>query len=120
MRATTLELRKNNCYNCFEVTLNIDRCDRFSGKVQGMDQRNRDERLNDIMQGDAIFALEGFEKTDTIRAIDEAVLAGVGTYEEAAAEMRVYVHEHKTIEGFIYSKAAATTPTTARIAVAIA
>ena len=73
-----------------------------------MNPTARKEHLDNITQGDAIFALEGFEKTDTIRAIDEAVLAGVGTYEEAAAEMLVYVREHKTVDGFVYSKAAAT------------
>lgn len=70
-----------------------------------MDQRNRKELLDDIKQGDAIFALEGFDKTDTIRAIDDAVLAGVGNYDEAVTEMLVHVHQHKTIEGFAYSKA---------------
>jgi hypothetical protein len=87
------------------LALKINRCDRCGEKDQGMDQRNRKELLDDIKQRDAIFALEGFEKTDTIRGIDEAVLAGVGTYEEAAAEMLVHVHQHKTIEGFAYSKA---------------
>jgi hypothetical protein len=85
-----------------------------------MSPDERKECLDDITQRDAIFALEGFGKTDTICAIDEAVLAGVGNYDEAVAEMLVYVREHKTIDGFVYSKAAAITPPTARVHAAIA
>lgn len=68
------------------------------------------QHLEEIKQRDAIFALEGFHKTDTVRSIDAAVLAGVGTYEEAITELTAYVHQHKTIDGFSYSKAIGVTP----------
>ena len=88
-----------------DTTLNMEGCDRGGGQVHGRDRRTRQELLDDIKQTDAIFALSGFEKTDSVRATDAAVLAGVGTYQEAGAELLAYVREHKTSEGFIYSKA---------------
>ena len=88
-----------------DMTLNSDCCDRGGGQVHGRDRRTRKELLDDIKQTDAIFALSGFEKTDSVRATDAAVLAGAGTYEEARAELLAYVREHKTSEGFVYSKA---------------
>lgn len=61
--------------------------------------------LKQIQQTDAIFALEGFAKTDVVRATDAAVLAGLGTYEEACTELLAYASYHKTLQGFVYSKA---------------
>jgi predicted RNA-binding protein with PIN domain len=58
-----------------------------------------------IKQADAIFALEGFEPTEQIRAIDAAVLAGRVTRTQATQEMVEYVKEHKTTDGFIESRA---------------
>jgi hypothetical protein len=57
-----------------------------------------------IAQTDAIFALEGFEKTARARAIDAAVLAGRITFGQAADEMREYVTVNKTLDGFIESR----------------
>ena len=85
-----------------------------------MSPKSHQQHRADIKQRDAIFALEGFAKTDTVHSVDEAVLAGLGTYEEAIAEMTIYVQKHKTTEGFIYSKAAAMTLPTARIEVSLA
>jgi hypothetical protein len=63
-------------------------------------------RIKDaIKQTDAIFALEGFEPTDEIRAIDAAVLAGRVTRAQVADEIRDYAMQHKTIDGFIESRA---------------
>ncbi len=58
-----------------------------------------------IEQTDAIFALEGFEPTDQRRAISAAVLAGRVTHAQVADEMREYVMQHKTVTGFVASRA---------------
>ncbi|MDR0578088.1 MAG: antitoxin VbhA family protein [Candidatus Accumulibacter sp.] len=64
------------------------------------------ERIKDaIKQTDAIFALEGFEPTDEIRAIDAAVLAGRVTRAQVIEEMRDFAMQHKTTDGFIQSRA---------------
>jgi hypothetical protein len=60
---------------------------------------------NAIEQTDAIFALEGFEPTDQIHAIDAAVLAGRVTRAQVADEIRDYTMQYKTIDGFIESRA---------------
>ncbi len=60
--------------------------------------------LDAIAQTDAIFALEGFEPTDQIRAIDAAVLAGRISYAQAAQEMKQYTLQHKTVDGFVASR----------------
>jgi len=57
-----------------------------------------------IRQKDAIWALEGFQPTDEIRAVEAAVLAGRITFGQAAEEMRDYAMEHKTMSGFIASR----------------
>jgi hypothetical protein len=62
-------------------------------------------RIKDaIQQTDAIFALEGFEPTALIRAIDVAVLAGRVTFTQVAGEMVEYAKQHKTTDGFIESR----------------
>ena len=53
---------------------------------------------------DAVFRLEGFEPTAAMTAIRKAVLAGVGDYEDAVQEIIAYAKEHKSVEGFVYSK----------------
>lgn len=57
-----------------------------------------------IEQVDAIFALEGFEKTDQGRKIDEALLAGKVSRQQVINEMIAYAKEHKTTSGFIESR----------------
>ena len=57
-----------------------------------------------IKQVDAIFALEGFEKTEQSRRIDEAILAGRVTTQQVIDEMLAYAKEHKTTRGFIESR----------------
>lgn len=57
-----------------------------------------------IKQVDAIFALEGFEKTEQSRKIDEAILAGRVFNQQVIDEMIAYVKEHKTTDGFIESR----------------
>lgn len=57
-----------------------------------------------IKQVDAIFALEGFEKTEQSRKIDEAVLSGRVSRQQVIDEMLIYVKEHKTTRGFIESR----------------
>ncbi len=53
---------------------------------------------------DSVFRLEGFEPTAAMHAIRKAVLAGVGDYEDAVQEIIAYAKEHKSIDGFVYSK----------------
>jgi hypothetical protein len=57
-----------------------------------------------IRHTDGIFALEGFEPTEQIRAIDAAVLAGRATRTQVAEEMRGFAMRHKTTDGFIESR----------------
>jgi len=64
----------------------------------------RARHLEAIKFVDSVFRLEGFEPTAAIKAVDEAVLAGVGNYEEAVQEMIAHVKKHKTADGFVYSK----------------
>ena len=52
-----------------------------------------------IKQVDALFALEGFEKTEQSRKIDEAVLAGRVSNQQAIDEMIAYAKERKTESG---------------------
>ena len=65
---------------------------------------NKEELKKIYAQADAIFALEGFEKTDEDRRMDEAVLAGRITNEEVIQEMLAYIHEHKSLDGFVDSR----------------
>ena len=57
-----------------------------------------------IVQIDAIFALEGFRADESIRATNNAVLAGRGSYEESITELISHIKAHKTARGFVYSK----------------
>ncbi len=72
--------------------------------VSPVKDEERARRLEAIKFVDSVFRLEGFEPTAAIKAVDEAVLAGVGDYDDAAAEIIAYAKEHKSIEGFVYSK----------------
>ncbi|MCW5230623.1 antitoxin VbhA family protein [Verminephrobacter eiseniae] len=58
-----------------------------------------------IEQTDAIFALEGFKPTEQRKAIRAAVMAGRVTNEQAIKEMCEYAMQHKTIDGFVASRA---------------
>jgi len=78
-----------------------------STATQGLPLISDEERarlLEAIKFVDSVFRLEGFEPTAAIKAVDKAVLAGVGDYDEAAAEIIAYAKEHKSIDGFVYSK----------------
>lgn len=60
------------------------------------------ETMRETMrQTDAIFALEGFVKTDLSRRIDEAILEGRITNGKAADEMTAYAAQHKSLDGFL-------------------
>lgn len=64
------------------------------------------ERLREVMrQTDAIFRLEGLEPTAMDRAMDAAVLAGRVTTAQVIKEMREYVMQYKSMDGFIRSRA---------------
>ena len=69
-----------------------------------MTPEERSRILEAIEQVDAIFALEGFEKTEQCRKIDEAVLDGRVTRAQVIEEMREYAMEHKTTDGFVESR----------------
>ena len=63
------------------------------------------ERLREVMrQIDAIFRLEGLEPTAMDRAMDAAVLAGRVTTAQVIKEMREYVMQYKSMDGFIQSR----------------
>jgi len=67
-------------------------------------EEEKAEMREAIKQVDAIFALEGFEKTEQSSKIDEAVLAGRVSNEQVIIEMIDYVKLHKTTDGFIESR----------------
>ena len=58
-----------------------------------------------IEQSEAIFALEGLEPSPQDKAIDAAILAGRVSPEQAREELLDYVTAHKTVRGFIESRA---------------
>ena len=63
------------------------------------------ERLREVMrQIDAIFRLEGLEPTAMDRAMDAAVLDGRVTTAQVIKEMREYVMQYKSMDGFIQSR----------------
>ena len=62
------------------------------------------QTLEAIRQTDAIMALEGFQPTDDMKIIQNAVLAGRITFKQAADELRDYVYLHKTSCGFVQSR----------------
>lgn len=53
---------------------------------------------------DASMRLEGFEKTEDKKIIDEALLAGRVDLDTVIREMTEYVREHKTVDGFLDGK----------------
>lgn len=67
-------------------------------------EEEKAEMREAIKQVDAIFALEGFEKTEQSSKINEAVLAGRVSNEQVIIEMIDYVKLHKTTDGFIESR----------------
>jgi hypothetical protein len=84
--------------------------DIFSLNLKPRQSTNKKKRMNiaelqaNIKCRDAIFRLEGFEPTGFILLTDKAVLLGVGTYAESTQELVAYIKQHKTAEGFVYSK----------------
>lgn len=54
-----------------------------------------------IRQIDAIFRLEGFEPTAQHRMMDEALLSGCLTPAHLIEQMRGYVLQYGSLEGFI-------------------
>ena len=75
-----------------------------SSKMLHLTEAEKAEMREAIKQADAIFALEGFEKTEQSKKIDEAVLAGRVSNHQVIDEMIAYVKEHKTTNGFIESR----------------
>lgn len=65
--------------------------------------------MNDVdkfirQQVDGIFALEGFQVTETIVQVRSAVSAGKITHENALEEFFSYVAKYKGSEGFLESR----------------
>jgi hypothetical protein len=58
-----------------------------------------------IEQTKAVFALEGMAPTSQDKAVDGAILAGRVSPEQAREELLAYVTAHKTVDGFIESRA---------------
>lgn len=57
-----------------------------------------------IRQSDAIFSFEGFSPTPDRLAIDDAILAGRVSSSQALVEMRQYLVEHKSFNGFVATR----------------
>lgn len=53
---------------------------------------------------DSIFALEGFQATDTMQRIRAALADGKVSREQVTTEMLEYVQQHKAITGFAESR----------------
>jgi len=67
-----------------------------------------DEQINlkeAMRQTDAIFALDGFEPDAQHIAINAAVLAGRVTLNQVAEELTAHAKQHKTVDGFIDTRA---------------
>ena len=69
-----------------------------------MDAAERTRMAKAIRQTDAIFALDGFEPTPHSKAINEAMLEGRVTPSQVIAELKAYLREHKTMDGFVASR----------------
>ena len=55
-------------------------------------------------QVDSIFALEGFQPTDTMQRIRAAIADGRVSREQVTAEMLEYVQQYKVMTGFAESR----------------
>ena len=69
-----------------------------------MDTAERARMAEAIRQTEAIWALEGFEPTPHNKAINEAMLKGRVTPSQVIAELKDYVRQHKTMDGFVSSR----------------
>lgn len=69
-----------------------------------MDAAERARMAEAIRQTEAIFALDGFDPTPDSRAINEAILDGRVTPSQMIAELKAYLREHKTMDGFVASR----------------
>lgn len=70
-------------------------------KLQGVE---RARALDVIAQSDAIHRFEDFEPTELRQELDQAVLDGLVTHAQIAAELQAYIVEHRTTEGFLKSR----------------
>lgn len=66
------------------------------------EQRARMQEVIDCV--DASLRLEGFEKNDMKRAIDEALLDGRVDSATVSRELLEYVKKNKTVDGFLDDK----------------
>jgi len=71
------------------------------GKLEGAE---RQRMLDVFAQSDAIHRLEGFEPTELVRQLDQAVLDGLTTNAQIAREMQAYVTEFRSLDGFLESR----------------
>lgn len=69
-----------------------------------MDAAERARMAYAIRQTEAIFALDGFDPTPDSKAINEAMLEGRVTPSQVIAELKAYLREHKTMDGFVSSR----------------
>lgn len=70
-------------------------------KLQGAE---RQRMLEVFAQSDAIHRLEGFEPTELVKALDQAVLDGLATNAQIAEELQAYITAHRTTDGFLESR----------------
>lgn len=69
-----------------------------------MDTAERARMAETIRQTEAIWALDGFEPPPHSKAINEAMLEGRVTPSQMIAELKAYLHEHRTMDGFVSSR----------------
>jgi hypothetical protein len=70
-------------------------------KLQGAE---RARALDVIAQSDVIHRFEGFEPTELVKQLDQAVLDGLATHAQIAAKLEEYITKHRTTEGFLESR----------------
>lgn len=69
-----------------------------------MNEVNKWQYEQAVKDADAIFHLEGFEKTEMMRKIDEAISLGKASAESVYTELLAYIEGNKTVDGFLDGK----------------
>lgn len=69
-----------------------------------LSKEDREKYLEAMHFAENAMRLDGFEKTDFVQTINEAVLAGRVTIGQVNKELIEYVREHKTTDGFLENR----------------
>lgn len=70
-------------------------------KLEGAE---RQWMLDVFAQSDAIHRFEGFERSEMREHLDQAVLDGLATNAQIAAELKEYIIKNRTTDGFLESR----------------